>query len=205
MHIIDPYMQMCLTSPFGNGQGPELVEVAFQQVGAGQRPSEAWVDQRRVPDAKATIETLLACELASFEVLKAEPTAPPPPRVVVTLAGLWVFAPNVSELGRRVGVSRAQLSNARSGRRLLSNDTGGRVAAIIEARVRGALFGTFVDLFRGCPALWSEHEDDARCFSTWRDLSKQEGLPPETFTGLWAETRSRWETHVALAASVGWF
>ena len=202
LHIIDPYMQMSLTSPFGNGQGPDLVKVAFQRVGAGQRPSEAWVDPRIVPDPKATIEKLLACELAYFEVLEAEPAAPPIPKVDVIIAGLWVFAPNVSDLGRRVGVSRAQLSNARSGRRLLSNEAGGRVAAIIEARVRGALFGSFIALFRGCPALWSEHEDAARCSSTWRDLSKQEGQPPETFTGIWAETRCRWETHVALAANM---
>ena len=203
-HIINPYMQMCLTSPFGNGQGPVLVKVAFQRVGTGQRPSEAWVDLRIVPDAKATIEKLLSCELASFEVVEAEPAALPPPKVVVIIAGLWSFAPNCSDLGRRVGVSRAQLSNARSGRRLLSNYAGGRVAAIIEARVRGVLFGAFVDLFRGCPALWSEHEDAALCCSTWRDLSKQEGQPPETFTEIWAETRCRWETHVALAARVAW-
>ena len=38
--------------------------------------------------------------------------------------------------------------------------------------------------------------------STLRDISKQEGQPPETFTGIWAETRCRWETHVALAANM---
>lgn len=155
-----------------------------------------------MPDPKATIEKLLACKLAFFKELESEPAAPQVPKVDVIIAGLWVFAPNVSDLGRRVGVSRAQLSNARSGRRLLSNEAGGCVAAIIEARVRGALFGTFIDLFRGCPALWSEHEHAARCFSTWRDLSEQEGQPPETFTGIWAETRCRWETHVALAANL---
>ena len=202
LHIIGPYMQLHLTSPFGNGQGPELVKVAFQRVGAGQRPSEAWVDPRIVPDPKATIEKLLNCELASFEILEAAPTVPPPPKVGAIIDGLWVFAPNFSEFGRRVGVSRAQLSNARSGRRLLSDDAGERVAAIVEARVRGVLFGAFVDLFRGSPALWSVGEDAARCFSTWRDISKQEGQPPETFTGIWAETRCRWETHVALAANM---
>ena len=129
---------------------------------------------------------------------------PAPPKVVTITTGLWVFAPNVSDLGRRVGVSRAQLSNARSGRRLLSNEAGGRVAAIIEARVRGVLFGAFVDLFRGGPAHWSQDEDATRRFSTWRDLSKTEGQPPEKFTGIWAETRCRWETHVALAARVAW-
>ena len=35
LHIIDAYMQMSLTSPFGNGKAPELVKVAFQQVVLG--------------------------------------------------------------------------------------------------------------------------------------------------------------------------
>jgi hypothetical protein len=66
--------------------------------------------------------------------------------------------------------------------------------------MRGFCFGTLIDLFRANPSSWPEAEDMPRQLATWRELSQQEGPPPVPFAEIWAETRCRWDSHVALAA-----
>ena len=199
-HIIASYLQLSVTSPFGNGPDPALAQVIFKRAGAGHRPGTAWVDQRILADAKATIEKLLACKLASFEVLRPEPKVPPASNVVSIHEGLRAFAPNISEVARRVGVSRAQLSNALGGRKSLARDVAGRIGGLVEARARGFCFGAFIDQFRQSPTIWPEDEDVPRQNAAWRSLIERDGPPPEMFVKVWAETRCRWDTHVALAA-----